>query len=41
MSNRDLKTEVIRLVNEVDENRMEDLLSSIRSFMEQQIWKQT
>lgn len=36
MSNRELKSEVIRLVNEVDENRMEDLLLSIRSFMEHQ-----
>lgn len=36
MSNRELKSEVIRLVNKVDENRMEDLLLSIRSFMEHQ-----
>ena len=36
MSNRELKSEVIRLVNEVDENRMQDLLLSIRSFMEHQ-----
>ncbi|WP_157486615.1 hypothetical protein [Dyadobacter alkalitolerans] len=36
MSNRELKSEVIRLVNQLDENRMEDLLLSIRSFMEHQ-----
>lgn len=36
MSNRELKSEVIRLVNQVDESRMEDLLLSIRSFMEHQ-----
>lgn len=36
MSNRELKSEVIRLVNQLDESRMEDLLLSIRSFMEHQ-----
>lgn len=36
MSAIEIKSEVIRLVNEMDENLMEDLLSSIRIFMEQQ-----
>ena len=36
MSVIELKSEVIRLVNEMDENRMEDLLSSIKVFIEQQ-----
>ena len=36
MSAIEIKSEVIRLVNEMDENLMEDLLSSIRIFIEQQ-----
>jgi hypothetical protein len=36
MSAIEIKSEVIRLVNEMDENLMEDLLSSIRVFIEQQ-----
>ncbi|KAA6440074.1 hypothetical protein FEM33_05570 [Dyadobacter flavalbus] len=36
MSSVELKSEVIRLVNEMDAAWMEDLLSSIRVFIEQQ-----
>ncbi|QRR02746.1 hypothetical protein [Dyadobacter sandarakinus] len=33
MSTLELRTEVLRLVNEVDADRIEDLLSSIRAFV--------
>ncbi|MEO6287222.1 MAG: hypothetical protein ABIN80_22160 [Dyadobacter sp.] len=36
MSSREIKSEVIRLVNTVDADRMEDLLSTIRAFTDQQ-----
>ncbi|TDE10051.1 hypothetical protein [Dyadobacter psychrotolerans] len=36
MSATGLKSEVIRLVNGMDDNLMEDLLSSIKLFIEQQ-----
>lgn len=36
MSNRELQTEAIRLINEIDADRMEDLVLSIRAFKEQQ-----
>jgi non-ribosomal peptide synthetase component F len=36
MSGREIKSEVIRLVNTVDADRMEDLLSTIRVFTDQQ-----
>jgi len=36
MSNKELKTEAIRLIDEIDADRMEDLLFSIRAFREQQ-----
>ena len=36
MSVIEIKSEVIRLVNEIDEDRMEDLLSSIKIFIEEQ-----
>jgi hypothetical protein len=36
MPGREIKSEVIRLVNTVDADRMEDLLSTIRAFTDQQ-----
>lgn len=36
MSDKEMKTEAIRLINEIDEDRMEDLLSCLRVFREQQ-----
>ncbi|WP_138479416.1 hypothetical protein [Dyadobacter bucti] len=35
MSTIELKSEVIRLVNEMDEDLMEDLLSFLKTFIEQ------
>jgi len=37
MSTIELKSEVIRLVNEMDEDLMEDLLLSIKVFVEKQV----
>lgn len=36
MSDQEMKTEAIRLINEIDADRMEDLLSCLRVFREQQ-----
>lgn len=36
MSDQEMKTEAIRLINEIDANRMEDLLLCLRVFKEQQ-----
>jgi len=36
MSDHEMKTEAIRLINEIDADRMEDLLSCLRVFREQQ-----
>lgn len=36
MSDQEMKTEAIRLINEIDADRMEDLLACLRVFREQQ-----
>gem|GEM_PF-2727811 len=36
MSDQEMKNEAIRLINEIDADRMEDLLSCLRVFREQQ-----
>ena len=36
MSDQEMKTEAIRLINEINEDRMADLLSCLRVFREQQ-----
>jgi hypothetical protein len=36
MSDQEMKAEAIRLINEIDADRMEDLLSCLRVFREQQ-----
>ena len=36
MTNHEMKTGAVRLINEINEDRMDDLLSCLRVFREQQ-----